>query len=134
MNPAQVQTMDAGALAQTAAGLDWQAFLAGAGIARGEAVNVAQPPAAAAIAGLQRELPLADWKLYFRLRTTDVAAPLLPTAFRDAHFAFRGKAPGGQSAPRAQQERAPDALTEALGDGLGALYMERHFPPAQKPG
>ncbi|QNA87682.1 M13 family metallopeptidase [Massilia sp. Dwa41.01b] len=57
---------------------------------------------------------------------------MLPTAFRDAHFAFRGKATGGQSAPRAQQERAPDALTEALGDGLGALYMERHFPPAQK--
>jgi len=132
MNPAQVQTLDARQLARQAPGLAWQAFLQGAALPGGEAVNVVQPSAERATAALLRELPLADWKLYFRLRLLDVSAPLLPASFRAAHFAFRGKALGGQTAPLPQDERALDALREALGDGLGALYMARHFPPAQK--
>jgi putative endopeptidase len=78
------------------------------------------------------ELPLADWKLYLRLRSLDAAAPVLPEGFRQAHFAFRGKALGGQPQPAPRDESAIDALTEALGDGLGALYMERYFPPEHK--
>jgi len=132
MNPAQVQSLDAHQLAGAAPGLAWEAFLQGAALPAGDKVNVVQPAAAGAIAGLLRTLPLEDWKLYFRLRLLDVSAPLLPADFRAAHFAFRGKALGGQAAPRPQDERALDALTEALGDGLGALYMARHFPPAQK--
>ena len=132
MNPANVQSLDARQLARQAPGLAWHAFLQGAAIPAGHTVNVVQPAAASAIAALQRTLPLADWKLYFRLRLLDVSAPLLPAPFRAAHFAFRGRALGGQSAPRPQDERALDALSEALGDGLGALYMARHFPPAQK--
>jgi predicted metalloendopeptidase len=95
-------------------------------------VNVMQPGSLAAIAKLLGELPLADWKLYFRLRSLDAAAPVLPEAFRDAHFAFRGKALGGQSQPAPREERAIDALTDALGDSLGALYMARYFPPGHK--
>lgn len=132
MNPANVQSFAARALERNAPGLAWRAFLDGAAIPAGHAVNVVQPAAARAVAGLLRDLPLADWKLYFRLRLLDVSAPLLPLEFRAAHFALRGKALGGLSAPRPQDERALDALTEALGDGLGALYMARHFPPAQK--
>lgn len=132
MNPANVQPLDARRLAGAAPGLAWGAFLQGAAIPEGDTVNVVQPSAASAIAALMRELPLDDWKLYFRLRLLDVSAPLLPAPFRAAHFAFRGKALGGQAAPAPQDTRALDALTEALGDGLGALYMARHFPPAQK--
>lgn len=132
MNPAQVQSLDANRLAHTAPGLAWDVFLHGAAVPAGDKVNIVQPTAASAIAALQRDLPLEDWKLYFRLRLLDVSAPLLPAPFRAAHFAFRGKALGGLSAPVPQDERALDALTEALGDGLGALYMARHFPPAQK--
>lgn len=132
MNPASVRSQDACQLERGAPGLAWRAFLDGAAIPAGHAVNLVQPAAAQAIARLLRYLPLADWKLYFRLRLLDVSAPLLPADFRAAHFAFRGKVLGGLSAPQPQDERALDALTEALGDGLGALYMARHLPPADK--
>ena len=132
MNPAHVQTLDAAGLEHAAPGLPWAAFLSGAVLPDGHAVNVVQPAAARALAQLLRELPLADWKLYFRLRLLDVSAPLLPLDFRTAHFAFRGKILGGLAAPRPQDERALDALSEALGDGLGELYMARHFGPDQK--
>jgi putative endopeptidase len=132
MNPAQVRTLDAAGLARLAPGFDWAAYLQAAGMRSGEAVNVMQPASLVAIARLLGELPLADWKLYFRLRSLDAAAPVLPEAFRQAHFAFRGKALGGQSQPAPREERAIDMLTEALGDSLGALYMARYFPPAHK--
>lgn len=132
MNPAKVQSMTAPELDDKAPGLAWKAFLHDAAIAAGQAVNIVQPAAASAIAALMRELPLADWKLYFRLRTLDASAPLLAAPFREAHFGFHGKALGGQSAPRPQEERALDAVAAALGDGLGQEYMARHFPPAQK--
>jgi putative endopeptidase len=132
LNPARVRTLDAAGLAQLAPGFDWAAYLKAAGIRDGQAVNVMQPASLAAIAGLLGELPLADWKLYFRLRSLDAAAPVLPEAFRSAHFAFRGKALGGQSQPAPRDERAIDTLTDALGDELGALYMARYFPPEHK--
>ncbi|MFC5459635.1 hypothetical protein [Massilia niabensis] len=131
-NPARVQPLAAAGLAGTAPGLDWQAFLAGAGIKAGETVNLVHPPGAAAIARLQHELPLDDWKLYFRLRTLDSAAPLLPEPFRAAHFAFRGKALGGQAVPAPRAERALDSLSAALGDALGQAYMHRHFSAQDK--
>lgn len=132
MNPAQVRTLDATGLEGAVPGLPWAAFLSGAALPDDHAVNVMQPAAARELAALLRALPLADWKLYFRLRLLDVSAPLLPLDFRAAHFAFRGKVLGGLAARPPQEERALDALSEALGDGLGALYMARHFGPAQK--
>ncbi|KQQ86593.1 hypothetical protein ASF77_20040 [Massilia sp. Leaf139] len=132
MNPARVRTLDVAALALAAPGLDWQAFLAAAGFPDGAAVNVVQPEAALASARLMAELPLADWKRYFRLRLLDSMAPVLPAALRAAHFAFHGKAIGGQVAPTPRAETAIDVLTGALGDGLSALYMASYFPPEQK--
>ncbi|MGJ9418973.1 M13 family metallopeptidase [Massilia sp. CMS3.1] len=132
MNPAQVRSLDAARLGRDAPGLDWRAFLLGAGFPDSAVVNVVQPPAAVASARLMAELPLADWKAYFRLRLIDAMAQVLPGAVRDAHFAFHGKAISGQSRPAPRAERAIDNLTDAVGDGLSAMYMARYFPPAQK--
>ena len=132
MNPAKVQALDALQLATFAAGLDWRALLGAAGFAEGAAVNVVQPQAAIAIARLMAGLPLDDWKRYFRLRLLDSMAQVLPGAVREAHFAFHGQAIGGRSRAAPRAEGAIDSLTNALGDGLSALYMARYFPPEQK--
>lgn len=132
MNPAKVVAFDARALALQAPGLDWAGFIGAARLPAGEAVNVVQAGTATAIARLYAELPLAQWKQYLKLRTLDAAASALPAAFRDAHFAFHGRALAGQDAPSPRGERAIDEVTQALGDGLGQLYMARHFPPAHK--
>lgn len=132
MNPAQVQTRSPAQLGGSAPGLDWPAFLQHAGLPAGEAVNLAQPAAATAIAGLMRELPLADWKLYLRMRTLDAAATVLPAPFRAAHFDFHGRALGGQSEPGTPADRALDTVADTMGDALGQEYMARHFPPAHK--
>ncbi|RZA33025.1 MAG: M13 family peptidase [Lysobacteraceae bacterium] len=77
-------------------------------------------------------MALPDWKLYFRMRMLDTTATVLPAPFRTAHFDFHGRALGGQSAPRAPDDRALDTIADAMGDALGQEYMTRHFPPAHK--
>ncbi len=124
--------MTPAALAASAPGFDWAAYLKAAALPELESITVTQASTATATAALYAQLPLADWKLYFKLRLLDAAAPVLPHAVREAHFAYRGRALAGaiQAEPRWQQ--AIVSLNGALGEGVGRLYVQRHFPAAHK--
>lgn len=121
-NPTAPQAMDA-----LAPGFDWSAFLEAAGLGEIDRLSVSQPSAVVGIARLFAEVPLADWKLYFKLHSLDQAAPLLPSAFREARFAFRGTALTGATAARPRWQLAMAELDQALGEALGQLYVARHF-------
>ncbi len=132
-DPGRMYTlMNAQELLQRAPGIDWPAFMRAANIPVAERVMVAQHATATAIAALFAELPLADWKMYFKLRSLDEAAPVLPRAFRDAHFAFRGTALAGTTAPALRADAAIIETSAAMGEALGKAYVERYFPPAHK--
>jgi putative endopeptidase len=124
--------MDAQELLQHAPGIDWPAFMQAASMPPGERVMVAQRAPATAIAALFAELPLEEWKLYFKLRSLDEAAPVLPRAFRDARFAFRGTVLAGTTAPTPRADAAIMETSAAMGEALGKAYVARHFPPAHK--
>jgi putative endopeptidase len=126
-NPMSVATLSA-----TAPGFDWNAFLGAAALDKAGAITVTQPSAASGTAALYAQLPLADWKLYFKLRMIDALAPVLPAAFREARFAFHGKALGGVTAPEPRWQQAITALNRSMGEGVGQLYVERHFSAAHK--
>lgn len=115
-----------------APGFDWPAFLAAAGIPAGDKVTVAQHPAAKAMAALYAELPLAQWKVYFSLRSLDALATVLPRAFREARFEFHGRALSGATAPQARTQQSIAAVSDALDDALAEAYVQRHFPAAQR--
>lgn len=132
MDPARVVALSASELMARAPGFDWAAFLAAARLDPKETVNVVQIGAAIAIARIHAETPIAHWKHYLKLRSLDAAGAVLPSAFRDARFAFHGKALAGQLAASPRDERAIDEVAQALGDGLAQLYMQRHFPAAHK--
>ena len=119
-------------LVRHAPGFDWAAFLTAAGLGRIDRLSVSQPSAVRGIGRLFAKLPLEDWKCYFRLHCLDAAAECLPAAFRQAHFAFRGTALTGATAERPRWQQAVTALNRALGDGLGQLYVARHFSPVHK--
>ena len=120
------------ALAKAAPGLDWAAFLQAAGLVGVDRLSVSQPSTTIGIAKLMADVPLADWKLYFKLLTLDEAAPLLPRAWRDAHFAFHQAALTGATAQKPRWQQAITELNGALGEAVGQVYVARHFPPAQK--
>jgi putative endopeptidase len=119
-------------LASRAPGLDWPAFLQAAGLGAVDRLSVAQPSAVIGIARLFADLPLADWKQYFRLHSLDQAAPVLPRAFRDAHFAFHRAALTGAKAQQPRWQQAVGELNGALGEAVGQVYVARHFPAGHK--
>ena len=119
-------------LAERAPGLDWTAFLGGAGVGRSQQLVVSQPDVAVGVARLFAERPLEDWKLYARLHLLDDLAPVLPKALRDAHFAFRGTALHGTRSPKPRWQQAVAHVNGMLGEGVGQVYVARHFPPEHK--
>ncbi len=119
-------------LARSAPGFDWAAYLQAAGLNRVDRLSVSQPSAVTGIAKLFADLPLADWKLYFKLHSLDQAAPVLPQAFREARFAFRGTALTGATAEKPRWQLGITELNNALGEAVGQLYVARHFPPGHK--
>ena len=119
-------------LAKSAPGFDWVAYLQAAGLGGVDRLSVSQPSAVKGIARLYAEVPLADWKLYFKIHSLDTAAPVLPKAFREARFAYRGTALTGARAEKPRWQLGITALNGALGEAVGQVYVARHFPAEHK--
>ncbi|MFO1338714.1 MAG: M13 family metallopeptidase N-terminal domain-containing protein [Burkholderiaceae bacterium] len=96
-NPVKIYNpMTTAELEKAAPGVDWRTFLQAASLGQVEKLSVSQPSEVTAAAKLFAEVPLDDWKLYFKLHSLDNAAPVLPKAFRDALCLPRHGADGGQ--------------------------------------
>ena len=119
-------------LAKAAPGLDWAAMFSAAGLKNIDRVSSSQPSANVALAKLVSEVPMAQWRDYLRLHQLDNAANVLPQAFRDARFAFRGTALTGTTEPKPRWQQGVDELNDAMGEALGKVYVERFFPAQNK--
>ena len=115
------------------AGYDWPQYFAAAGINdRVGYVIVRQPSFFAGLAKLLADTPLPLWKSYFKWQLLDAYAPYLDERFVDADFAFSGKTLRGVAENRPRWKRGVELVEQSLGEGLGRLYVARHFPPAHK--
>lgn len=121
------------ALAERAPGYDWHAYLSAAQFdARIDYVIVSQPSYLAALANIVQAAPLTTWRAYFRVQLLAAFAPFLGRAFVDEHFAFYGTALHGIPVNRPRWKRGVGLVNRCLGESLGRLYVEQHFPPASK--
>ncbi|WHL19249.1 M13 family metallopeptidase [Stenotrophomonas acidaminiphila] len=119
-------------LASKAPGMDWAAFLDAAGLSAQQDFIVWQPRAVAGLSKLVASEPLDTWKEYLAFHALDEAAPYLPKAFADAHFAFHGTAMSGTPQQSERWKRAVSETNNAVGEAVGKLYVERHFDAATK--
>ncbi|HET9451706.1 MAG TPA: M13 family metallopeptidase N-terminal domain-containing protein, partial [Aggregicoccus sp.] len=118
--------------ARKAPGFEWARFFEAAGLgAQGEFI-VSQPSSFTGVAKLTRSVPLAAWRDYLTLHTAKDYAPLLSRAFVDEDFAFDGTVLSGQPQNQERWKRGVDQVSGALGEAVGKLYVERHFPPEAK--
>ena len=81
---------------------------------------------------LMIDTPLDTLKAFMSVRFLSANASVLPTAIDDANFAFNGTVLSGQPVQQARWKRSIAAVEGQLGEQLGALYVERYFPPAAK--
>jgi putative endopeptidase len=119
-------------LAARAPGMDWTAFLDAAGLSAQQDFIVWQPRAVAGLSKLVAGEPLDAWKDYLAFHALDEAAPYLPKAFADAHFAFHGTAMSGTPQQSERWKRAVNETNNAIGEAVGKIYVERHFDAATK--
>jgi predicted metalloendopeptidase len=115
-----------------APGLDWRAYFTAAGLEREKQFVVWQPSAVVGIAALAGSQPLEVWKDYLSFHAIESASPFLPKAFVDERFAFYGKSLTGALALRERWKRGVDAVSDALGEAVGKLYVQHYFSAAEK--
>jgi putative endopeptidase len=115
------------------AGYPWrQHFKAGGlDLARVKDLNVYTPSAFAPLSKLVRDTPLATWRHYLAYHLITQHAELLGDEIDNANFAFRGRVLSGQPEQRERWKRALNLVGDihALGEAIGKLYVERHYPP-----
>jgi len=119
-------------LAATAPGFDWAAFIAAytGKPAAGQRFVLTEPGFATALAQQAGTLPLPTWRAYLRVRLLDATAQRLPKALAQAHFDYHSAAVRGlRQAPGRAELVLQDIGASAIGEGLGELYVARHFSP-----
>ena len=121
-----------GELAKKAPGLDWDAFLGAAGLGAQPRIGPWQATAIAGTARLVGSQPIQAWKDYLTFHTIERGAPFLSKAFVDESFAFNGQAMSGTPQQRERWKRGVDSTSNALGEAIGKLYVERYFSPQAK--
>ncbi len=115
-----------------APGLDWTAFFTAAGLSGQTQFVVWQPSAVTGMAALVGSAPLEVWKDYLRFHLIEGKSAFLSKAFVDERFAFHEHVLSGTPQLRPRWKRAVDATSDALGEAVGKLYVERYFSPAEK--
>jgi predicted metalloendopeptidase len=118
-------------LAKASARMPWPVFLDASGLSKVATLNLDQPSYVTALGEALDEVALETWKDYLAFRLADDAAPHLSQAFVDTCFAFRKNISGQQAIPE-RWKRGVRLTSDAMGEDLGRLYVQRHFPPASK--
>lgn len=108
--------------------LNVDGYFAGIGSGLPDHVIVRQPSYLEEFNEVFRTTPLATWKVYLRLQALISYGSFLSEDFVAANFEFFSKALRGRAEQRARWKRAITSINSNLGELLGQLYVERHFP------
>lgn len=118
--------------ARKAPGIDWPAFMAGAGLGRQERFVAYHGLSIPKLSALVASEPLQAWKDWLAFHQLNVHADVLPGRLDADHFAFYEGVLNGTAAQTPRARRGIDALNAALGDALGKLYVDQYFPDSAK--
>ncbi len=121
------------------ADLPWMKFLAAAGADQITTINVWTPSYFEKFVEIFNSTERETWINYMQFRLIDAAAPYMSKDFVDAHFQLHSKELAGIEAQQPRWKRGVDATAGAgagdfgiVGEIVGKLYVERHFPPEAK--
>ena len=110
--------------AARSAGIEQTSFL--------EEAIVTQPDYLPHAAGVWQETDLEDLKAWVAWHVVHGRASLLSGAFVEESFDFYGRTLQGTDELRPRWKRGVGLVESCLGEALGEIYVERHFPPSHK--
>ncbi|HKU78852.1 MAG TPA: M13 family metallopeptidase [Rhodanobacteraceae bacterium] len=110
----------------------WDKFFKTQGVDIGKGFSLSQPKFIAEFDKLLAHAPVSQWQAYLKFHLISNASPALSQAFEDNRFDFYGKTLSGQPQQKDRWKRVISAVNDAMGMGLGELYVARYFPPESK--
>lgn len=121
-------------LSTEAPGFDWAGWVTQLGTDPQSAAEVVvrQPDYLTAFAAQWSGGELEDWKRWLRWRVIHARAFLLTDDLIAEDFEFYGRRLSGTEQIRDRWKRAVSVVESLMGDAVGKLYVERHFPPHAK--
>ncbi|MCZ4585577.1 M13 family metallopeptidase [Rhodococcus opacus] len=121
-------------LDQLPVGFDWSAWIGALGgtSEQFDEIVVRQPDFLTTLTELWTSEDLDDWKAWATWNVIRSRAPYLTQALVDENFAFYGKTLTGAEEIRERWKRGVSLVQDLLGEAVGKLYVERHFPADAK--
>ncbi|SDH01157.1 putative endopeptidase [Leifsonia sp. 98AMF] len=95
-------------------------------------VVLRQPSFTAGLAELLTDDRLESWRDWLTWQVIHGAAPYLSGDFVEANFDFYGRTLTGTPQMRVRWKRGVSLVEGAMGEAVGRIYVEHHFPPAAK--
>ena len=93
---------------------------------------VQQPPFFAGLSTILENFDPAPWRALLKWQLISGAAAYLPEEFVNQNFDFYAKTLSGTPEIRVRWKRAISFVEGALGEAIGSIYVQRHFPEAAK--
>ncbi len=110
---------------------DWLTALGAPDGALAEVV-LRQPSFTGGVSSLLTADRLGSWKDWLAWQVIHGAAPYLSGAFVEENFDFYGRTLTGTPQMRDRWKRAVSLVEGAMGEAVGRIYVEKHFPPVAK--
>ena len=97
-----------------------------------ETVIVREPDFFSGVSSLLEKFDRDAWVLWLKWQLISGSAPYLNDAIVQQNFAFYGTTLSGTPQIRERWKRGVSLVEGSLGEAVGRIYVERHFPPAAK--
>jgi len=108
---------------------DWKADFRLLNVSTSGLINVAEPEFLKAFNKQLEQAPVETWKTWLRWRVVSSRAQYLSKAFFDEWFHFESTVLSGVTEQQPRWKVCVASTDATLGDALGRLYIEKHFPP-----
>ena len=132
-NPyASYHPMDFAGLGALTPNFDWRPVFQLLGVPQATRLNVVRLESMKLFNDRLVAESIDGWKTWLRWRIVTNAAAYLPKAFSDEDFRFSSGVLRGVKEQEPRWQVCAKAVDGALGEALGEIYVQKHFPPAAK--
>lgn len=120
--------------AAAAASVDLQVWRDAMGVPKGafDELVLREPSFVEGLGALLTEERLPAWRDWLAWQVIRSSAAYLSNDFVEANFDFYGRTLTGTPQMRERWKRGVSLVEGAMGEAVGRIYVERHFPPAAK--
>jgi putative endopeptidase len=129
---AQYNKKSLGELKKLTPQLNWDLYFRAIGADGIKDVIVQQPEFFERLNVIISSVPATRWRTYLRWHLIHQSAAYLSDPFVTENFRFYGTVLSGSKEIQPRWKRALRTLDSLMGEALGELYVQRHFPPEAK--